>query len=256
MADRPYAHLSNEALRDAIRKADNATRGTRAAAEKDETKAQHAKQQAAAGAGPNVLALNRSHQDLTERAEAIRDVRTITGSIAHHSAKHREVSERLQQLTATGRFGRPALRGGDRASAEADREELLCGQAATKREMEQLITRLDELSPMAGPTPEHEDVLIEATEAPRDREAVAHQAQAKNNARAKSLQTDAVRARSTADRAANRYAGLRAELASRRTTASREATPVSAYGYRRTAADAAIQQTFEDLEAPPSSPLP
>ncbi|MDT0459152.1 MobF family relaxase [Streptomyces sp. DSM 41527] len=260
-ADRPYAHLSNSALREAARKAATAARATRTAAEKAETTADHAEQQAAARTGPNTLALHRRHQAVADRAEAIHEVRTLTAVLSEGTDGLRETEARLdqleQQLVATGRFGRPALRGDDRARAEADRDELLRGHAEAKRGLGQLTTRLDELSPVAGPAAEHEDALTEAAQFARDEEVLVRRAQAKDSARAKSLRTAAVRARSTAGGAAHRDTGLRAELASRRTTTSREATPASAYGDRHSTADAiAIEQTSQDMEAPPSAPPP
>lgn len=139
-ATRPYAHLSNTALRDAIRKAASATRATGTAAEKAEAATDRAGQQAGVGTGPNVLALNRRHQDVANHAAAIREVQALNGVIAEQTAGLRGVQERLegleQQLTATSRFGRPALRGDARDTAEADRKELLRTYEEAGRELD------------------------------------------------------------------------------------------------------------------------
>lgn len=266
-ADRPYAHLSNTALRDAIRKAATAARATQAAAEKAETVADRAGQQAAAGTGPNMLALNRRHQDVAHRAEAIRDVRALSGVIAERTAGLRGVEERLrgleQQLSATSRLGRPALRGDDRTSAESEYEELCGGYAETGRELEDLARRIRELSAAGGPEAEHDEVLAEAADVARCKGARALQAQGQDNELAKALRTDAATARGTADGATYRAASLRAELESRRSDSAYQGDskpaqgqkPVGPYADRRLAMDA-TQHVGLAPEDPPATPLP
>ncbi|WP_236573861.1 MobF family relaxase [Streptomyces sp. GS7] len=261
----PYAHLSNVALHDAIRKAATAARATRTAAEKAEAVADRAEQQAAAGTGPNVLALNRRHQDLTARAEAICEIRTLTDVVAQHTHAKREVEERLHQLdyqlTATGRFGRPVLRGDDRVHAEAERGTLQQQRIEAARELEALHDRLQELCSLAGPAEEHEAVIAEAETLGRDKTVLLRRAQNKDNQAAKSVRGEATKARSTARGAAYREAGLR-EALSRRTgtqVAGQEAQepsqkpqPASLYA-NRTVTD--VQQHHEAPEAPSAEPL-
>ncbi|MFD0551607.1 MobF family relaxase [Streptomyces rectiviolaceus] len=217
--DRPYAHLSNAALRDAIRKAATAARATRTAAERAETAADRAGQLAAAGTGPNVLALHRRHQDVAQRAETIRYVRTLSGVIAERTAGLRDFEERLegveQQLTATGRFGRPELRGDARGRVEADRDELLGGYESAGRELEQLHKQLRDLTEAAGPAGEFEAVLTEANTPEEETTDLLRRAQEKDNHGAKQLRAEAVSARGTANGAAYREAGLRSEMSAR-----------------------------------------
>ncbi|MEV7090118.1 MobF family relaxase [Streptomyces sp. NPDC093085] len=216
---RPYAHLSNTALRDALRKAASATRATRAAAEEAETAADHAGQQAAAGTGPNVLALNRRHQDIANRAEAIREVRALHGAIAERTADLRGTKERLegfeQRLTMTGRFGRSALRGDARGMAEADRDELLRMYEEAGRELEQLNKRLSEAVEKTGPVGELEAVLAEVDMPQRETTTLLRRAQDKDNQDAGQLRAEASKIRSTARNAERREAGLQDELARR-----------------------------------------
>ncbi|MFF3157961.1 MobF family relaxase [Streptomyces sp. NPDC057910] len=269
-SDRQYTHLSNEALRGAVRKAAAATRMTRVAAEKAEAKADRAEQQAAAGTGPNVLALNRRDQDLTNRAEAIHEVRTLTDTITQHTQVQGGTDEQLhqleQQLTATSRFGRPALRGDDRARAEAERDTLYQHRADGVRELDALHARLREVSAIAGPVEEHDDVLTETATIKRDKAALLRRAHEQDNKAAKSLRSEATKARSTARGAAHREAGLRAEH-SRRVQPGAQSSPEteeapapsraprakSPYANR---AGTDVPQPYDSPEVPPAEPLP
>ncbi|MFF5106091.1 AAA family ATPase [Streptomyces sp. NPDC000134] len=219
IGDRPYAHLSNTALRDAIRKAATATRATRAAAERAETAADRAEQQAAAGTGPNVLALNRRHQDVAHRAATIREVQSLTETIATRTAGLRDVEERLegleQQLAATGRFGRPVLRGDARSTVEGDRDELLRGHEQAGRELEHLNKQLRELAEAAGPTSEFETVLTEANMSAEEKGALLRRAQEKDNQGAKRLRSEAAKMLGVARGSEYRASGLQGELSCR-----------------------------------------
>ncbi|MYU02157.1 MULTISPECIES: MobF family relaxase [unclassified Streptomyces] len=214
-ADRPYAHLGSSALRDAVRKAAIAARATATAADKAEAAADRAAQEAAAGAGPRSLALQRRHQDVAERAVAIRDVRALTGTIADRTAQLNGTETRIegldQQLAATGRFGRAALRGDERASVEADREALLRVREETVQELEQMDARLQEATRQAGPVNEREDVLTEAEMPQQEKAALLRRAKAKDNEAAKQLRAEATKARSTAHGADHRVFGLQKE---------------------------------------------
>ncbi|WP_223241609.1 MobF family relaxase [Streptomyces sp. CBMA123] len=218
-AARPYAHLSTQALRDAARKAATAARATKTAAEKAEVAADHAEQQAAAGVGPNTLALSRRLQDVDHRATTIREVRALSGVVAERTADLCGFEERLEglqrQLTATGRFGRPVLRGDARRAVEADRDALLGGQEGAGRELEQLNNQLRELAETAGPADEFEAVMTEANMPEQEMTALLRRAQEKDNRGAKGLRAEAVIARTTANGAAHREAGLRGEIAGR-----------------------------------------
>ncbi|MBL1285646.1 AAA family ATPase [Streptomyces sp. For3] len=218
-ADRPYAHLSNSALRDAVRKAATAARATSTAAEKAEAAADRAEREAAAGSGPNSLALHRRHQDVAERAAAIREFRALDSTIAERTARLNGTQARIegleQQLAATGRFGRLTLRGDDRAAVEADREGLLRTHEETGRKLEKINARLQAAVQMAGPTGEHEPVLTEANMSQQEKAVLLHRATGEDNAAAKRLRTEATKARSTAHGATYRVTGLRNELASR-----------------------------------------
>ncbi len=217
--ERPYAHLSNSALRDAVRRAATAARATSAAAEKAEAAAHRAEQQAAAGAGPNTLALNRRLQGVTERAVAIREVRALGVAIAEHADRLHDTQARVggldQRLAETGRFGRPVLRGGDRAAAEADRDELLRTSEEHGRELEHMRARLHVVTRQAGPIGEHEAVLTEADMPQAERAALHRRAREKDNQEAKQMRADAAKARNTSNGAAFRVAGLRSEAATR-----------------------------------------
>lgn len=266
-ADRPYAHLSNAALRDATRKAAAAAPATRSAAEKAEAAAERTEQQAAAGTGSNVLAVNRRHQGVADRGGAIREVRALNITIAGRTAQLHDGEAHIQgleqQLAATGRFGRPVLRGDERAAAEADREELLRTCQEAGRELEQLNTRLRQVAQQAGPVAEYEDVLTLAELPEREMRALLRRAQERDNERAQQLRAEAVGARSTARGSAYREAGLRAEMSARtRPNAQRpddeEPTsvslrPVSPYAVN-TVPDA--QQPYDGPDAPPAEPLP
>ncbi len=254
-ADRPFAHLSDAALSDAIRKAATATRATRGAAEKVEAAANRAERQAEAGTGRNALALNRRHQDVDHRAEMIREVRVLSRVIAERTADLRGVEERLegleQQLTATSRFGRPALRGDARSTVETDRDELLREYADAGRELEQLNKRLRDLAEAAGPTGEFEAVITEANTPGKEKELHLRLAQEKD-------------ARGTADGAAYREAGLRGEMSARtrpnaklpgdeeRPEPSRMRRPASPYADR---ANTEAPQMHDALEPPSAEPL-
>ncbi|MFJ2414374.1 MobF family relaxase [Streptomyces brevispora] len=215
-ADRPYTHLSNSALRDAVRKAATAARATSTAAEKAEAAADRAEREAAAGSGPNSLALHRRHQDVAERASAIREVRALDSTIAERTARLNGTKARIegfeQQLAATGRFGRrPALRGDERAAVEADREALLRTCEATGQELEQMNTRLQEVAEQAGPVSEHEAVLTEADMPQQEKAVLLRRAKDKDNESAKQLRAEAIKARSTARGADHRVSSLQKE---------------------------------------------
>ncbi|TYR58635.1 AAA family ATPase [Streptomyces parvus] len=215
-ADRPYAHLSNSALRDAVRKAATAARATSTAAEKAEAAADRAEREAAAGSGPNSLALHRRHQDVAERAAAIREVRALDSTIAERTARLNGTQARIegleQQLAATGRFGRrPALRGDERAAVEADREALLRTCEATGQELEQMNARLQEVAEQAGPVSEHEAVLTEADMPQQEKAVLLRRAKDKDNESAKQLRAEAIKARSTARGADHRVSSLQKE---------------------------------------------
>ena len=266
-ADRPYAHLSNSALRDAIRKAGMAARATRVAAEKAEKAADRAGQQAEAGTGPNVLALKRGHQDVANRAKAIREVRALSGTFSERSAGLRSVEERLegleQQLNATGRFGRPALRGEARNMVEADREALLREYEEAGRELGQLNDRLREVAEGAGSADDFEAVLTEADMPEHEKAALLRRAQEKDGQGAKHLWAEAAKVRSTSRGAEYRESGLQEEM-SRRTQpgqqqadveespASFASKPESPYA-NRTAGD--FSQPHQSSEATPDTPL-
>lgn len=218
-ADRPYAHLNNSALRDAVRKAATAARATNTAAGKAESAADRAEREAVAGSGHNALAFQRRHQDVTERAVTIREVRALDGTIAERTARLNGTSARIegleQQLAATGRFRRSALRGDERAAVEADREALLRTCEKTSRELEQMDTRLQEVIRQAGPVNEHEAVLAEADMPQQEKVALLRRAKAKDNEAAKQLRAEAIKARSTAHGANHRVSGLQKEASLR-----------------------------------------
>lgn len=215
-ADRPYAHLSNTALRDAARKAAMAARATRTAAETAEAAADRAEQQAAAGTGPNVLAFSRRHQDVSDRAEAVREVRALDGVIAQRTAELRATQRRLerldQQLTATGRFGHPVLRGGERASVEANREELLRTYDENGHDLERMNHRLREAAEQAGHASEYEAVLNEADMPQKDMTALLRRGEEKDNLAARTLRAEAAKMRSTVRGAEYRESGLQWEM--------------------------------------------
>ncbi|MEE1797511.1 MobF family relaxase [Streptomyces sp. JV176] len=262
-----YRHLSDDALRAAVRKAAAATRTTRSAAEAIEAKATHAEQQAASGTGPNVLALSRRRQDLNARADAIHEVLTLNNAIAELTARKNGTEEHLRlldhQLTATGSFGRIALRGDDRARTEAEREALHRSQEENGHELKELKWTLRELSSIVGPAEEHEDVLTEAAKAERHKHALLRQAQEQDSEIAKNLRTDAGGARSTAHGAVYREAGLRAELESRRSALPQmnRAEPtqtrksLSPYKSQQHTIDA-TDQVSTDPDDPSATPLP
>ncbi|MFJ2767610.1 hypothetical protein [Streptomyces sp. NPDC087300] len=142
-----------------MRKAAIAARATRTAADKAETAA-----------------------DCAERAVAIREVRSLDGTIAERTARLHGAEARIedleQQLAATGRFGRAALRGDERAAVEADREALLRTREETARELEQMGTRLQDVTRQAGPVNEHEAVLTEADMPQQEKAALLRRAEA------------------------------------------------------------------------------
>ncbi|MFG2671583.1 MobF family relaxase [Streptomyces sp. NPDC048445] len=214
-AARPYAHLGNAALRDAVRKAAVAARATTAAADKAEAAADRAEREAAAGAGPRSLALQRRHQDVAERAVAIREVRSLDGTIAEHTTRLNSTEARIegldQQLAATGRFGRAALRGDERAAVESDREALLRTREETVQELEQMDARLQDVTRQAGPGNEYEAVLTEADMPQQEKATLLRRAKAKDDEAAKQLRAEAIKARSTARGADHRVSGLQNE---------------------------------------------
>lgn len=264
---RPYANLSSQALRDAARKAAAAARATSTAADKAEAAADRAEQNAAAGTGPNVLALNRRHQDVSERAEAIRDVRALKATIAEHTARLHGTQDRIsgieQQLAATGRFGRPVLRGDQRTAVEAEREGLVRTLHTTEQELESANEQLREVAHQAGPADEHEAVLAEAGLPKEKKAALLRRAQDKDTEAAKSLRTEAMRARRTAQTADGRATGLRAELTLRADHSRQPADPAEAAAplpqpespYTRYAS-AEDPNSYEVPETPLAAPLP
>ncbi|MET8980971.1 MobF family relaxase [Streptomyces sp. NPDC004539] len=218
-ANRPYAHLSNNALRDAIRKAATAARSTSAAADKAESKAAHAAQQALAGTGPAVLAFRRQHEDLAVRAAAICEVRTVTAAIDQCTSARIKASERLhqleQRLATVGRFGRHVLRGEERFLAETERDNLRAYDAQAARDLRVLHGRLPGLAVTAGPVEEHEGVLADKGRSRNDQAVLLHRAHGDDEQAAEQLKGEARRARSLAQGAAQREAKLCAELESR-----------------------------------------
>ncbi|MFC5895806.1 AAA family ATPase [Streptomyces ramulosus] len=262
--DRPYSHLSTGALKNAITKASAARRSTAAAATKAETTADRAEQQAAAGVGTNVLALNRRQHDIDARAGAIRDLRALAETVARHTQGRDGVDEQLrqleQQLSATTRFGRrPVLRGDDRARAEAERDRLRDQRVQTDREMNGLTGRRTELDAVAGPSEQHDAVLSEADTQRQNRPALLRQAQQQDAGRAAELRAAAVRARTRAEGAAHRDVELRAELRQRMESGHPEAADASGpprgapYDSPNLAAEAVHQESPEE---PPSALYP
>ncbi|MEV8391796.1 MULTISPECIES: MobF family relaxase [unclassified Streptomyces] len=269
-ADRPYAHFSNAALRDAVRKAATAARATGAAADKAEAAADRAEQQAAAGTGPNTLALNRGHQDVADRAAAIREARALDDIIAERICGQRSTERRLerleQDLAAVGRFGRSVLRGADRDHAEAEREELYGIREEGARALETLHRRFHALSVVAGPVADHEDLLSEAAEVEGRKDVLLSRAQGQDTELARSLRAVAARVRSTAEGAARREVGLRAELGGRQSRSAQAGDPLSDTKLPRTGVGAnsyaerhrtvgVAQQGFLDSEEPPIPPV-
>ncbi|MFE7117207.1 AAA family ATPase, partial [Streptomyces sp. NPDC057654] len=216
----PYAHLGNSALRDAVRRAATATRAAQRAAESAGAKAARAEQQAVAGSGPNALALQRRYQDLTQRTEAIIELRSVTTAIADGSNEQRRTDQRLhdldQRLEAVGRFGRPVLRGEDRAQAEAERDALREQSSRESEELAALRTYLQELAPAAGPVEEHDQVLAEAVFLKDGMSELLRRAQGKDNGLAVTLRTEATAARTAEQAASHREAGLRSEVKRRK----------------------------------------
>ncbi|MEV2264086.1 MobF family relaxase [Streptomyces anulatus] len=267
-ADRPYAHLTTSALRDAARKAAVAARATSAAADKAEVAADHAEQQAAAGTGPNALALSRRQQDIAQRAVAIREVQTLGGTITECTDRLHHTQARIhgleQRLSETGRFGRPVLRGEDRAAVEADREESLRTREEDTRELEQMIMRLHEVTQRSGPVSEQEAVLIEVEMPQENKTLLLRRAQKKDNQAAKQNRAEATKARNMSNGAAYRVTGLRNELSARaevkpprlsgepRGQHGRDGVPVSPYTGQ---ADAHVHQPHDGPTEPPVGPL-
>ena len=267
-ADRPYAHLSNTALRDAARKAAVAARATRTAAERAEVAADRAEQQAAAGTGPNALALNRRHQAVGDRAGGIREVRALDSTINERAVGLHSTQARIegleQQLSVTGRFGRPSLRGDERTAVEAEREELLRIREQTGRELEQMSTRLHEVTQHVGPASEHEAVLAEAALPTQEKATLLRRAKDKDDQAANRLRVEATKARSTARDADCRDTALRSELSARderngqpsgarsQRQLGRDGMPVSPYPGQ---ADMDVYQSHDGPSELPSGPL-
>jgi conjugative relaxase-like TrwC/TraI family protein len=234
---RPYEHLSHAGLRDAIRKATTATRATQRAAEAAEAEANRAEQQASSGNGPHVLALNRRHQDLTARAEGISHLRDLSAAANDRADAQHRTGERLQQLeqrlSAVGRFGRPTLRGDDRARAETERAELHQLRDNNAAELDTLHERIHELRAVAGPEDEHDKVKTELANLEYNKPELLRHASGQDNELAKSRRAEATSTRSTAQGAAHREAGLRRQLKHRRhqPDEAREASPQTAGTY-------------------------
>ncbi|WP_203186101.1 MobF family relaxase [Streptomyces pratensis] len=266
---RPYAHLTTSALRDATRKATVAARATSSAAEKAEAAATRAEQQAAAGTGPNTLALSRRQQDVAQQAVAIREVRALGGTITECTDRLHHAQVRIQgleqRLAETSRFGRPVLRGENRAAMEADREELLRTREREARAVEQMSTRFHDVTRQAGSVGEYKAVLTEADMSQEDRAALLRRAQNKDNQAAKRLRAEAAKARNTSNDATYRVTGLRAELSAR---AEGKASPSSDEPHRQRgrdgvsaypgagAADVQVHQAHDGLNEPSVEPLP
>ncbi|MFF2025222.1 MobF family relaxase [Streptomyces sp. NPDC058171] len=223
-ADRPYAHLGDDALREALRRAVTASRATRRAAEEAEVRAVSAEQQAAAGVGPETLALADRQQRLTERATAIHDVRSVTEAITQRADADRRDAEALgrieHQLTTT-RFGRPVLRGNDRTHAENEREGLRRQRATAARELDELREKLRRALTVAGPAETHAGVLAEADAIRHGGNGPRQDAQQRDLRAAADLRTAAVKAEAIAQSAAHRDRGLRDELKTRTPADSR-----------------------------------
>ncbi|MFF5655147.1 MobF family relaxase [[Kitasatospora] papulosa] len=268
-AGRPYARLTTSALRDAARKATVAARATSSAAEKAEAAAARAEQQAAAGTGPNTLALSRWQQDVAQQAVTIREVRALGSTITECTDRLHHAQARIQgleqRLAETGRFGRPVFRGEDRAAAEADREALLSTREADARELEQINRRLHEIAQQAGPVGEHEAVLMEADLPQENKTARLQRAQNKDEQAAKQLRAEAAKARSTSNGAAYRVTELRDELSAR---AEGKVSPSSDEPRRQHGRDGVsaypcagqgdvyVQEAHDGLNEPSVEPLP
>ncbi|QKW51489.1 MobF family relaxase [Streptomyces buecherae] len=267
-ANRPYAHLTASALRNAARKATVAARATSAEAESAEAAADRAEQQAAAGAGPNALALSRRQHEVAQRTVAIREVRALGSSITECTDRLHRTWARIQgleqRLTEASCFGRLVLRGEDRAAVEADRDELLRTHEEGERELEHMSTRLHEATQQAGPASEHAAVLAEADMPQEKKTALLRRAQEKDNQAAKQIRAEAAKARNTSTGAAYRLDGLRNELAVRakgkaptssdapRHQHGRDGDPASRYPEP---ADAHVHQPPDGPSEPPAGPL-
>jgi conjugative relaxase-like TrwC/TraI family protein len=218
-AANPYAHLDANGLRTALRRATTAAQATQAAAEEAEARASHAEQQAAAGAGPNVLALHRRHQDVAERADVVRELRAVQQLLTQASESQQEVRGELShlegQLATVGRFGRPVLRGSERDQGTAERDRLRQRLEEAAREVDHLEQRSRELAAVAGPADEHDAVLTEEAVLTQDQATLIRRAQRKDTFWAAELRQEARAAGSTAQGAAHREGGLRAEAARR-----------------------------------------
>ncbi|MFE4633136.1 MobF family relaxase [Streptomyces sp. NPDC056773] len=265
---RTYGHLTADALRDATRKASTAARATRGAAEEAEAKADRAEQQAAAGTGPTVLALQRQQQDLSLHAEAIRETRFLVQTLAVQTegqqGTHQRLQELKQELSATRRFGRPVLRGDDRARTQTELVQLQERYDQGAHKLKTLQARLQEVAAKAGPSGVHDEVLAKAEALKRDGTSLLRSAQATDNRMAQDLRTDAVSIRGTARGAAYREAGLRVEGDRRSRSGERQSPgPEKSAAWRRSSRagrpyiDPAVAEadSHDPAEQPPAEPL-
>ncbi|NJQ04012.1 relaxase domain-containing protein [Streptomyces lonarensis] len=218
-ADRPHSHLSDSALRNAVRKAATAARATRTAAENAEAAAARAEQAAAAGTGPNTLALLHRQRDAAHRAEAIRELRalddTITVGTDRLHGERTRVQELELQLAATTRFGRPALRGDNRKAVESAHEELRRTCEETEHELDQLTGRMEAVARLAGPVDEHEALLTEAAMPQNQKTALLRRANEQDRQAATRLRAEAGLARNRDRASSHRVSRLHREMALR-----------------------------------------
>nr|WP_237302837.1 tyrosine-type recombinase/integrase [Streptomyces sp. S063] len=208
------------------------------------------------------------HYAVAQRAVAIREVQALGGTIAEctdrllHAQAH--IQELEQRLAEKGRFGRPVLRGEDRAAVEAARDGLLRTREEGTRELEQMSMRLYEVTQQAGPLSEQEAVLTEV-DMPQEKKALLlRRAQEKDNQAARQNRAEAAKARNTSNGAAYRVAGLRNELSARaegkpptsgdepRHQHGRDRAPVSPYFGQ---ADVHVYQPHDGPNEPPVGPL-
>ena len=214
-----YTHLDVPALREALRKSAAAARATAREAEAAEAVAIRAERQAAANSGPAVLALRRHEEDLTARAGAIGRMRAIEYEFNERAVEGASTSELVHRLTerldAVTRFGRPALRGGERARAEEERDGLRQSASDNEAALTDLKGQRNKWAPIAGPEDEYQGVLAQVAKLGEHREDRLRDAQESDVRRARSLRATVTNKQSAAEAARYRVEGLREELGAR-----------------------------------------
>ena len=161
-------------------------------------------------------AVERSVAERAARVEAIRELRAAAVELpAMEAADIRRREEALgieARLAETTRFGRPAVRGDDRAQLESRLADLRAEQERAAEQITALRQRQAEAERRAGPEAQHDEVLASWERSGGSQEAVLERTLAARRRRAEAAGKEAVTARSEVEKLDAAAATVRQEM--------------------------------------------